>query len=128
MSAITGFLRSERRRSAGRARASHRRPADRIFPDLSRSLVQERQFLAGDEIAVDRRWRQRLPGENAQITADLAVFEEWRHLLPDKETHRISTGRPMAPALTEYLLLSKRTRQVFDTEAGRAWNPSNRPR
>ena len=36
--------------------------------------------------------------------------------------------KPMAPALTEYLFLSKRTRQVFDTEAGRAWNPSNRPR
>jgi hypothetical protein len=32
------------------------------------------------------------------------------------------------PALTEYLLLSKRTRQVFDTEAGSAWKPSNRPR
>jgi hypothetical protein len=33
-------------------------------------------------------------------------------------------GRP----LTEYLLLSNRTRQVFDTEAGKAWNPSKRPR
>jgi len=26
------------------------------------------------------------------------------------------------------LLLSNRTRQVFDTEAGKAWNPSKRPR
>ena len=33
----------------------------------------------------------------------------------------------LAPALTEYLLLSKRTRQVFDTAAGRAWKPSKRP-
>ena len=32
-----------------------------------------------------------------------------------------------ALALTEYRLLSNRTRQVFDTEAGIAWNPSKRP-
>ena len=31
----------------------------------------------------------------------------------------MSTGRPTALALTEYRLLSNRTRQVFDTEAGR---------
>jgi len=30
-------------------------------------------------------------------------------------------------AATEYFLLSKRTRQVFETEAGTAWNPSNLP-
>jgi len=40
----------------------------------------------------------------------------------------VSTGRPTALALTEYLLLSNRTRQVFDTEAGSAWDPSKRPR
>ena len=40
----------------------------------------------------------------------------------------MSTGRPTALALTEYLLLSKRTRHVFDTEAGSAWKPSKRPR
>ena len=40
----------------------------------------------------------------------------------------MSTGRPTALALTEYLLLSNLTRQVFDTEAGTAWNPSKRPR
>ena len=28
---------------------------------------------------------------------------------------------------TEYLLLSKRTKQVFETDAGTAWNPSNLP-
>ena len=38
-----------------------------------------------------------------------------------------STGRPTALAATEYLLLSKRTRQVFDTAAGTEWKPSNRP-
>jgi hypothetical protein len=38
----------------------------------------------------------------------------------------MSTGRPTALALTEYRLLSNRTRQVFDTEAGSAWNPSKR--
>src|SRR5712672_1827876 len=36
-----------------------------------------------------------------------------------------STGRPTALAATEYLLLSKRTRQVFETDACTAWNPSN---
>ena len=30
-------------------------------------------------------------------------------------------------AATEYLLLSKRTKQVFETDAGTAWNPSNLP-
>ena len=34
---------------------------------------------------------------------------------------------PDRAAATEYLLLSKRTRQVFETDAGTAWNPSNRP-
>ena len=37
------------------------------------------------------------------------------------------TGRPTALAATEYLLLSKRTRQVLETDAGTAWKPSNRP-
>jgi hypothetical protein len=40
----------------------------------------------------------------------------------------MSTGRPTALALTENLLLSNRTRQVFDIEAGSARNPSKRPR
>ena len=40
----------------------------------------------------------------------------------------VSMGRPMALALTEYLLWSKRTRQVFETEACASWNSSNRPR
>ena len=35
-----------------------------------------------------------------------------------------STGRPTALAATEYLLLSKRARQVLETDAGK---PSNRP-
>jgi hypothetical protein len=30
----------------------------------------------------------------------------------------MSTGRPTALGLTEYLLLSNRTRQVFETETG----------
>jgi hypothetical protein len=30
-------------------------------------------------------------------------------------------------ALTEYLLLWNRTGQVFETNAGSAWNPSKRP-
>jgi hypothetical protein len=36
-------------------------------------------------------------------------------------------GRPTARATTEYLLLSKRTRQVLETEACVVRNPSNRP-
>jgi hypothetical protein len=35
---------------------------------------------------------------------------------------------PTALALTEYLLLSNRTKYVLDTAPGRAWNPSKRPR
>jgi hypothetical protein len=38
-----------------------------------------------------------------------------------------STGRPTALAVTEYLLLSKRTKQDFETDAGTAWKPSNLP-
>ena len=37
------------------------------------------------------------------------------------------TGRPTALDSTEYLLLSKRTVQVFDTDAGMQWKPSKRP-
>ncbi len=40
---------------------------------------------------------------------------------------RTSTGRPMAEAMTECSLLSKRARQVEDTAAGTAWKPSKRP-
>jgi hypothetical protein len=36
-------------------------------------------------------------------------------------------GPTDCPGGTEYLLLSKRTRQVFDTAAGVLWKPSNRP-
>jgi hypothetical protein len=39
----------------------------------------------------------------------------------------LDLDRPSDRAATEYLLLSKRTRQVLETEAGTAWNPSNRP-
>ena len=57
-------------------------------------------------------------GDDPPVLADDdAVGEAW-----------MSTGRPTALALTEYRLLSNRTRQVFDTEAGSAWNPSKRPR
>ena len=38
----------------------------------------------------------------------------------------ISTGRPTAREAAEYLLLSKRTRQVLETEACLARKPSNR--
>jgi hypothetical protein len=36
-------------------------------------------------------------------------------------------GPPTAFAATEYLLLSKRARQVLEIEAGTAWKPSKRP-
>ena len=39
----------------------------------------------------------------------------------------ISTGRPTARASTEYRFFSNRTRQVLDTDAGTAWNPSKGP-
>src|SRR6202035_2434124 len=46
-----------------------------------------------------------------------------RRTMPTKAW--ISTGRPTAREATEYLLLSKRTRQVLETDACVAWNPSN---
>jgi hypothetical protein len=39
----------------------------------------------------------------------------------------LSENGPTALAATEYLLLSKRTKQVFETDAGTAWKPSNLP-
>ena len=39
----------------------------------------------------------------------------------------MSTGRPTACDITEYLLRSNWTRQVLLTDAARAWNPSNGP-
>jgi hypothetical protein len=51
-------------------------------------------------------------------------------VLADYDTVRIawiSTGRPTALAATEYLLLSKCTRQVLEIEVGTAWKPSKRP-
>ena len=50
--------------------------------------AHHRQFLTGDEFAIDRSWRQRLPGEDFQVAADLAVLEQRRHLLADEEAHR----------------------------------------
>jgi magnesium-transporting ATPase (P-type) len=52
----------------------------------------------------------------ALAAADIGVVMGARGL-------RLPPRRP----ITEYLLLSKRTRQVFETDAGTAWNPSNRP-
>jgi hypothetical protein len=40
---------------------------------------------------------------------------------------RTSTGRPTALATSEYLLLSKHTRWVFETDAGTAWHLLNTP-
>jgi hypothetical protein len=73
--------------------------------------------------------------DNAAVLAELdAVGPNWNHRA------RISTGRPTALALTEYLSVSKRTRQVLETVAGvpeaarrlgvgagTAWKPSNGP-
>lgn len=36
-------------------------------------------------------------------------------------------GCPMVLAAIEYLLLAKRTKQIFETDAGTEWKPSNRP-
>ena len=70
-----------------------------------------------------------------QVHAGVAEFLRDRSLsgsATDKEMEfleglRFTTGRPTALAATEYLLLSKRTRQVLETDAGTAWKPSNRP-
>jgi hypothetical protein len=60
---------------------------------------------------------------------DLAVLPDLDPVGPMKRTGaRTSTGRPTAAAETEYLLLSKRTRQVFETDAVTAWKPSKGPR
>ena len=54
-------------------------------------------------------------------TIAAGVFRHRVPVLTDDDAIRIrmiSTGRPTALALTKYLLLSKRTRQVFDTMRG----------
>src|SRR5262245_30099463 len=58
----------------------------------------------------DARQRSRLGGSRCG---------QHRHCRPE---------RPTGPAATKYLLLSKRTKQVFETDAGTAWKQSKRPR
>jgi hypothetical protein len=51
-------------------------------------------------------------------------------ILTDDDTIGISLDLDRASdraGLTEYLLLSKRTRQVLEIEADTAWKPSKRP-
>ena len=55
----------------------------------------------------------------AMLADNAAVLAEFDAVGPNRDLGaRISTGRPTALALTEYLLVSKRTRQVFATVAG----------
>jgi len=56
----------------------------------------------------DRRWRQRLPGENAQITPDLAVFEKRRHLLANEETHRLVAAHAVDGIFVEQRRIAER--------------------
>jgi hypothetical protein len=53
------------------------------------------------------------------------VLADNNTVLADDDALGISL-RPTAREATEYLLLSKRSRQVFETEACVARNPSNR--
>jgi len=57
----------------------------------------------------------------AMLADSAAVLAEFDAVGPDRELGaRISTGLPTALALTEYLLVSKRTRRVLETVAGTA--------
>lgn len=64
-------------------------------------------------------------------TAEAAsVFRDRQSILFDDDSISIGMNldwRPTAVDRTEYLLLSKRTVHVFDTEAGTLWKPSNGP-
>jgi hypothetical protein len=64
-------------------------------------------------------------------TAETArVLADERAVLADHHALGISLDldrRPTAREATEYLLLSNRTRQVFETDAWTAWKPSNGP-
>jgi hypothetical protein len=93
-------------------------------PILERSSIPQSPRLAGKDWHV-------MPGiVNRRAAAKgAAMVGDKTPILADENAIGIawmSTDRPMALALTEYLLLSKRTRQVFETDACISWKPSKR--
>jgi len=91
--------------------------------DLERCAVPECPWFAGQHRHVVPRIEDGLvTAEDPAMLADsAAVLAEFDAVGPDRELGaRISTGLPTALALTEYLLVSKRTRRVLETVAGTA--------
>jgi hypothetical protein len=71
-----------------------------------------------------------MPGVVDRVAAAerAGMFANDPPVLADHDAAGISMNLDGTPlAATEYLLLSKRTKQVFDTGASTAGNPSNRP-
>src|SRR5271166_5546575 len=99
LSVVTAWP-GRRQYRAGRGGVLGRRP-ERRGGDSLRRLVA----MALPRQRSNRRGRARHGGANPGVGVDV-------------------DRAPTALALTEYLLLSNSTRQVFDTEAGNAWNPS----
>jgi hypothetical protein len=88
---------------------SRRLPAPKALEPGS-GMPEKRLLLVEDEEAIRELLAHVLIGEGYSVDAV-----------------GTSTGRPTAREVTEYLLLSKRTRQVFDTDACVALNPSKGP-
>jgi type I restriction enzyme M protein len=105
--------------------------------DVSRFWTEEELVELGQkESAVERvEFIDETRTELEEISADLETAKKELQALTSGATKTLCMSdesffdvRSTALALTEYLLLSNRTRQVFDTEAGKAWKPSKRPR
>jgi len=92
----------------------------RQHPVLERRAVPERPRLPGQD-------RHVMPGIVNRLAAAeaAAMLRDLPSVLADDDA--LGIGMNFDGAADEYLLLSNRTRQVFDTEAGTAWKPSNRP-
>src|SRR6516162_562651 len=80
------------------------------------------------------RGRQHPIFEGRPVAQGAGLAGEHRDIMPGvvdrlaaAKRARMLGNNPAVLAATEYLLLSKRTRQVLETEAGTAWKPANRP-
>ena len=92
-------------------------------------VLERRPIAQGARLA--RQNRHIMPGivDRLAPAVAAAVFGHRASILADDDPIGVGVDvdELTALALTEYLLLSNRTRQVFDTEAGNAWKPSKRP-
>lgn len=106
--------------------APHTIERPRQHPIPERRVVTQSAGLA-------RQNRHIMPGVVDRLASSVAarMFGHHAPFLADDDPIGVGVdihGASDRTGLTEYLLLSNRIRQVFDTEAGRAWNRSKRPR